>query len=175
MSRFLFPLFLLFMSCRLSAAVVAPVSNTSSSIQLTLSDIKDLSNRQLKKKLGRRLTLRESIGFRILRGKMKRAERRAAKGKGSPWLKLVDGAIYLVSGGYAALLLAILLEATFLWWLGLFGLFLGMILGAIGMKIYRDKDPRKRRLSAIAFWISFIPVAVVTVVSSLLVLAAEEI
>ena len=48
---------------------------------LTLDDIRDLSQKELTEKMGRRLSFKEAIAVRIVRGKLRRADRRAQKGR----------------------------------------------------------------------------------------------
>lgn len=67
-------------SFSVNAALSAPAADGHAEIPISLQS-QDLSRDAVEARLGRKLKLKERLGLSIVRGNLKRAERRAAKGK----------------------------------------------------------------------------------------------
>lgn len=152
MRIFLLSLLGLIMAFQIRATPIKSTSQTEvSSNTITLEDIRDLKNKDLRKKLGRRLSLKESIAFSILRGKLKRIEKK--KRAASEGVTVAD--ISAISSGIGLLgfILAVALSPTSgaLTIIGFFGSLIGLILGAIGKSEFKEGNPKKLRLAKFGF------------------------
>lgn len=142
-----------------------PASETSTG--LTLEDIRDLNNKELRKKFNRKLTFKESIAFRILRGKLKRAQKRAANKKtAANGFTVAEAGLFSSTVGLIGVVLATFAVSGVggIWILGLIGLILGIVLGAIGKQRFKASDPKKYNMSNLAFWLGTISIIVLVAI-----------
>ncbi|MEM8586168.1 MAG: hypothetical protein AAGF87_17980 [Bacteroidota bacterium] len=184
MLRLILLLFLLFSAwTQAHAVVVVPNTDTISAAMiygtepmLTLDDIRTLRNREIGEKLGRRLSLGESIALGIIRGKMKRQERREARrarrnarraerglpplseevDKSTSWLALGSLVLFLLTS-----LIGLSIGAAGLGLLNLVSLIGMLVFGGQGRRIYRGVDEGAFGRSSFAFWTGIVVVGLV--------------
>ncbi|MEL6141868.1 MAG: hypothetical protein AAFU67_09650 [Bacteroidota bacterium] len=160
---------LLLFSCLVTVVQAAvPFHSTAGSDittkELTLEDIRTLKNKELKQKLGRKLTFAESIVYPMMRRKFKlaekRAQRRAAKGKTAENKDaFAEVALGFSLTGWMLLIIALVSNATTAG-IAFILLLLGTILGGVGKGKYRGKNEKKFFLSNLAFWLGLVPIAI---------------
>lgn len=156
---FLFLLVNYSLSASAAVVVINPVV-VEESVTGPLEELLTLDNQAIGERMGRKLKFKERLAISILRGKMKRAkkraERRAAKGNAPPmgrdWTP-VAALVFLI---LALLFFPFVLPA--------------IIFAAIGMKRNRDIDPGRYKLAKTCFIISL--VALIAIVFLLLLLVA---
>lgn len=174
----LLSLFGLIMAFQIQATPIKSTGQSEvSSNTITLEDIRDLKNKDLRKKLGRRLSLKESIAFSILRGKLKRMEKKAKKqAADSEGFTIADGSVISSGIGLLGLILAIVLSPTSvaLVVIGFVGSLLGLILGAAGKSAFRDTNPKKFRLANLGFISGLVVVCLYAIVFIAALLAFSD-
>lgn len=145
--RYFFLFFLIFSSAVSSTAAVVIVNPAAETTVVDpLDEFLQLDNQAIAEKMGRPLTFKERVGISIVRGKLKRAQkreaRRTAKGKAPPM-----GRDWTPIAALVCLILAFF-----------FGLFVipALIFSIIGKKRNRYIDPGRYKLANVCFIISLI-------------------
>jgi len=146
---------------------------------LTLDDLRTMRNRDIRDHLGRRVSLGESLAFSLIRGKLKRQDRRQARRerrnarraeRGLPPIESeVDRTVSSLALGSLALFVILTIAGAMsalsgataiLWFFSLIG---SLVFGGSGRRQYRGVDNGAFNISTVAFWTGLICLTVLLI------------